>query len=674
MMAELDGDETQTENEPYQVLEVRLENFVSYAHVVIVDNLPIVPPEKFQKLYNVIHKIVSNVGPIRESGLTLPTDPATKLTLGFAFVEFVDPKSAHQAVEKLNGGKLDKSHIFAVNLYEDLARYAQIPDEYIAPQPKDYEEKENLRWWLMDPKHQAGDQFVTRVGDDTEIYWYESNKKPELLHKKKSWTESYLTWSPLGSYLVTFHVQGIILWGGDSWKKLFKLQHPGVKLIDFSPKENFLVTFSPQQPDSDSFKDSQLIIIWDVRSGKKLRSFPAGESNVWPVFKWSFDDKYFARLGKGQISVFETPSMNMLDKKSLKIPNVKDFCWSPTQHVISCWVPESDSHPASVILLDLPSKKEKTQKNLFNVNDCNMHWSNRGDYLCVKVDRKTKKSTSTNFELFRMREKNIPIEVLEMKHNITAFAWEPNGHRFAVIHSADPNVNRFDVSFYTMEGSQVKLLKTLEKKQANHLFWSPAGDFIVLAGLKNLNGVFEFFDVNEMETMNTSEHLMANEVEWDPTGRFVATISSAWRHQLENGYCMWSFQGKCVHKLVKDKFLQFSWRPRPPSLLSEEKEKEIRKNLSKYSKKYSEIDKENREKARRERQRARDALRKKFEDYMALKAEEFSEERKLRREILGLPPLDPNDADLTSVDDEFDEYDYVIKDVEEVTQYEEIID
>ena len=33
-------------------------------------------------------------------------------------------------------------------------------------------------------------------------------------------------------------------------------------------------------------------------------------------------------------------------------------------------------------------------------------------------------------------------------------------------------------------------------------------------------------------------------------------------------------------------YLQFLWRPRPPSFLSPEKEEEISKNLKKYSKKY----------------------------------------------------------------------------------------
>lgn len=46
-----------------------------------------------------------------------------------------------------------------------------------------------------------------------------------------------------------------------------------------------------------------------------------------------------------------------------------------------------------------------------------MHWQNQGDFLCVKVDRhtKTKKSIFCNLEIFRVREKNYPVEVVELK-------------------------------------------------------------------------------------------------------------------------------------------------------------------------------------------------------------------------------------------------------------------
>lgn len=84
--------------------------------------------------------------------------------------------------------------------------------------------------------------------------------------------------------------------------------------------------------------------------------------------------------------------------------------------------------------------------------------------MCVKVDRHSGKNKAkiavTNFELFRMREKGLPIEVLELKDEIViAFAWEPKDKRFALIHCPE-DAPRTNVSFYTMAGNKYKHLST----------------------------------------------------------------------------------------------------------------------------------------------------------------------------------------------------------------------
>ena len=104
-----------------------------------------------------------------------------------------------------------------------------------------------------------------------------------------------------------------------------------------------------------------------------------------------------------------------------------------------------------------------------------------------------------------------------------------------------------------------------------------------------MNGQFEFYDVDNMDTMATVEHFMATDVEWDPTGRFVTTAVTS-VHQMENGYHMWTFNGKLLYKYGKDRFFQFLWRPRGKSLLSAEQEAEIEKNIKKYSKRFEELD------------------------------------------------------------------------------------
>lgn len=62
------------------------------------------------------------------------------------------------------------------------------------------------------------------------------------------------------------------------------------------------MTYSPEGP-----SDQRRVIIWDVRTGAEKRSFSLDGVNVWPIFRWSPDDKYFARLGQDVLSIYETP-------------------------------------------------------------------------------------------------------------------------------------------------------------------------------------------------------------------------------------------------------------------------------------------------------------------------------------------------------------------------------
>ena len=59
---------------------------------------------------------------------------------------------------------------------------------------------------------------------------------------------------------------------------------------------------------------------------------------------------------------------------------------------------------------------------------------------------------------------------------------------------------------------------------------------------------------------------------------------------MENGYHIYSLSGELLREEHIEKFKQFLWRPRPPTLLSREEQKTIRKNLRDYSKDFEEQD------------------------------------------------------------------------------------
>ncbi|KAI0737736.1 translation initiation factor eIF-3b [Daedaleopsis nitida] len=627
-------------------------------NILIVDGVPVIDKSKLEKLLQKISKDFSRKGcPIKPENMTVPWNDSNGKSKGFLFMEFKNADDASRALTMMNGHPFDAKHVFFINRFTDFERYLKLDETYVEPEPEEYVPKEHLRAWLGDPL--GRDQYATYRGDEVEIHWQGKPSQCEVSYSKTNWTDLYLSWSPMGTYFATLHRQGVRLWGGPSWEPQQRFAHPLVKLIDFSPNEQYLVTWSydpivvregaEQGPQFFSPEDEgNSIAVWDIRTGNLLRTFPSvhpegdeasGKKQMaWPALKWSPDDKYVARATPGQqISVYELPGMGLQGKKSIKIDGVVDFEWCPLgdrdreemekgaakgkktwENMIAFWTPEVQNQPARVSLINFPTRETLRSKNLFNVSECKLYWQNQGDFLCVKVDRhtKTKKSIFCNLEIFRVREKDCPVEVVELKDTVTDFSWEPKGERFALVSSNDPNLGnpgpgitiKTDVSFYQHERSKgnFKLLKTLPARTSNTVRWSPRGRHVVLATVgSSSKSELEFWDLDftveetrkestpwgsGIQHLGTADHYAVTDAEWDPSGRYLATSASAWRHTLENGYAIWDFRGQELEKQILDRFKQFLWRPRPPSLLSKEEQKKIRRNLKEYSRAFEEED------------------------------------------------------------------------------------
>jgi len=102
--------------------------------------------------------------------------------------------------------------------------------------------------------------------------------------------------------LSTFHNLGIALWSGPKFTQFARFSKRNVKCIDFSPRDNYLVTYSPSNE-----ANQKTLVVWYILTGEEKRAFLPNENCTWPMFRWSHDDKYLARVGKDILSVYETP-------------------------------------------------------------------------------------------------------------------------------------------------------------------------------------------------------------------------------------------------------------------------------------------------------------------------------------------------------------------------------
>jgi len=111
---------------------------------------------------------------------------------------------------------------------------------------------------------------------------------------------------------------------------------------------------------------------------------------------------------------------------------------------------------------------------------------------------------------------------------------------------------------------------------------------------------------------------------------------------MENGYHLWDFKGHSLREEHIERFKQFSWRPRPPTMLSKEQQKTIRKNLREYSKIFDEEDMQLETMANTDLINTRRRLLDEWRAWRARVEQALREER----EDMGLSPEPEEDADL----------------------------
>jgi len=591
----------------------------SIENVVIVDNIPVTVSAKVLKLTNVLLKIFSKCGKIETHHIPLDENQKTK---GYMFIVYKTGQEATNAISSCNGYKLDKTHCFAVNRLSDFEHCMNIPEQWEEPSPEPYKPQVNLKSWLCEPD--CYDQFAIVHGKTRTTGVHSCGQSQAIqVQQRENWTESHVKFSPKGSYLATCHKQGIALWGGPDFTRVGRFLHPNVTYFQFSPCEKYFVTYSKT---SFTPEEPQNLIIWETRSCLNKRAFTLPVLNYWPYFKWSHDGQYFATITGDTLAIYATPSMKLLDNKKISVQNIRDFLWCPSENWIAYWQSENKNIPARVTIMSVPDCVPISYKNLFSVTNIAIYWQNSGNYLAVKVDRtiKNKKEQENVFEIFRLREKDIPVENFEIKSKVISLSWDPKGPRFALIQGEQ---GRTDVSFFKIGEKILPIGKTLVGKKCNCIKWSPLGQYCVLAGLNNISfdGVLEFWDIGSdtPTLMNEANHFMVTNIAWDPTGRYVCSSNTYGGHSVENGYMMWNFQGSKLFEASLDNFIQFQWRPRPPSLLKEDDFKEIRRNMKSYTRDFEIKDKISQSKASKELVEKRRTVYDEFMSYRRKKEREL---------------------------------------------------
>merc|ERR1740121_2870114 len=607
----------------------------------MICNVPKIQKAKYDKLLGVLGKIIDKNGPNTKVMPFDEQEPPT--TLGMVIVNFEKVEDAEKAATSLHGMQLDKSHVFKVVKMDKFDEIVNREEEFRAVKTLSTFSRCDFREWLTDTK--CREQLLLRYQAETEIYWHDTlNGQPLLCNggerekaSGKIWCDWRGMWSPLGTYMVTFHAQGIALWAGPDFTKKVRMHHNSVKDIEFSPNEEYVLTWNG----STAYDaDDTAVRIFRVLTGERVKQCrcpamaPLGGD--FPHFLWSHDGRYFAegketleateetsRVGGG-ILIRDTENFELIKddagkKSKLPFDQLHTFQWSPKDNYIAAWTLEKEGNtreggqqPARLTIMEIPSRRELASRSRTQV-EASMYWQSEGDYLCLLVTKlvgKMKNQGVTNLEIFRIREKNVPVDGVEIKDKVEGFFWETKGNRFGVL-VKDEAGNHSRLLFYQLGKEKCENVQTfvLPGNSHNQLLWAPEGQYFVSAAIGNGELLFGgLTQDNKLEILHKDEHFMLTDVSWDPSSRYVLTavtqpMQSAmggFKTAMEAGYKLWSFQGRVLFQQQKEKLWHIAWRPHPPALLPANKQKEVRRDIKKYSKKYDALDESAKDKARNE--------------------------------------------------------------------------
>ena len=658
--------------------EYSVDDEFKFDNYVVVTGAPVIPESKVPVLKKALGGLFSKAGKVVDMEFPLDDDKKSK---GFLFVECGSDVDAKKIIKAFHGKRLDLKHRLFLYSMRDVEKLSeQGAGEFVEPELPGFVPTSTLKSWLAD--EDGRDQFVIQKDNLTGIFWNSMHEsEDDVVESRTNWSTNYVRFSPRGTYLFSYHPQGVTSWGGPQFDRLRRFYHPIVRTSSVSPDEHYLVTFSPEPIElDDSVPESPFtkrneghhICVWEIDTGLLCASFPLTKNpNLqWPFVKFSYNDKYCARFVGDRLAVYDcTNKFSLLEAPALKVSGIRDFSFAPTgvelqpfnkndepSVLLSYWTPETNNSACTASVVQVPRGRVLKTVNLVQVSNVTTYWPEGGEYLVFNVERhtKSKKTLFSNLQICKLTEKDIPVEKIEVKDRIMEVGWEPHGHRFITISTTEgPDDNiaipKNVVRFYApekKEGVKNKIvvkrwvvIKEIEKKFYNTVSWSPAGRFVTVCALVKPNmrkSEFQFFDLdypgeknlNErkdvlatLKDVGESNYGAATDLCWDPSGRFLTAWSSSLKHKMENGYKMFNIAGVIIKEDILPNMKNFAWRPRPESLLSNAEKKKVRKTLKEWSAEFDEQDAMANDSAVRDLILKQRAMLKEWREYRAAKAQ-----------------------------------------------------
>lgn len=377
-------------------------------------------------------------------------------------------------------------------------------------------------------------------------------------------------WSADGEFLASVCDEGVRIYiCAEGYKPLLELakvapdvggRAGGVRNVQFSPKNNFLVTYEKWDP---QFLEN--VHVWAIKGERKgerlhsctLKGYTSGALPV-SIIKWTPDEVTCLELVPGKGLVLRDGDLTEDgDAATRLVPekNAANFELSPTTPkggcYASCFIPETASGiVARIVIYDLanPSKAILETNLPGKVKDARMLWNFEGSAMLVlansDVDETGCSYFGTTYLYFLKADGKGQSQVYGSKDGqVQDISWSPSANEFLVIVGFQP------ATVALHDGKTGKLSSTLGNSRRNTLRWNPFGRFVAIGGFGTLAGDLDFFDRSKEETISSLRAPLTVECAFGPDGRHFLASTIAPRMNEGNQISLYRYTGELLFRL-----------------------------------------------------------------------------------------------------------------------------
>jgi len=341
------------------------------------------------------------------------------------------------------------------------------------------------------------------------------------------------------------------LFGGTSSFDLKIQLDYNIKDYVLSNNENFAVTFSgysnqsnqvegKNEVEKDQTKEN--VFIWDLLRNDLIRGLTINKDEKFENFKWSSDSKFFGRIKKDILIIYEAPKMQMIpDSQGRRQPvkeNIKDFYWFPNRNNIVTLTEKRSGNKLNESILqffEIPSRKTFPPSAIAGLEVVALEWHKNNTtlaILCKNLDKNPKWSVRVfEFDNTRLSYRSMHTNLFtETNYYSVSIKWIGND-LFAAAKFKDSNLDTMNVCPFKLDKKTLKVEpwssdKFLRNMKQSHFIPSNNGLHFILACLdpNNTNSygkvdLYAIFDnsINYCRSFEFTNNLEM--VKWDLGGR-----------------------------------------------------------------------------------------------------------------------------------------------------------